>query len=319
MNRLSLVDCKSPLSDSSDDVLLYAKQSTISLQPRQLSKEDLVALDNVRKKSKGASKDATGNRTPPPPAVARRNARERNRVKQVNNGFANLRQHIPNSIAATFESGKNGNKKLSKVETLRMAVEYIKSLEELLELNNDLPNNDVSSNSNYQSSSPLTSLDIQSNTNYTSSLASPLSDDDISNNSTLSPVQYVKINGQDDTYQLIPVNVLQNHDILKTIKSENILTNSKLINSADVKFKNNTNPLSPEMYSENSLSPEAESDIQSLIPVFNVNELSDSIKDENTKVSNEEMRIFYRNLIMLQADAEEIGKQQLNVNELISW
>ncbi|KAF7987615.1 hypothetical protein HCN44_003478 [Aphidius gifuensis] len=66
---------------------------------------------------------------PPPVAVARRNARERNRVKQVNNGFATLRQHIPSHIAAGY--GDRG-KKLSKVETLRMAVEYIRGLQKLL-------------------------------------------------------------------------------------------------------------------------------------------------------------------------------------------
>ncbi|XP_050099202.1 achaete-scute complex protein T8-like [Anopheles aquasalis] len=85
-------------------------------------------------------------------AVERRNARERNRVQQVNNGFAALRQRIPDEIAEAFEGGATAatatatassgcsgrtaaaHKKLSKVETLRMAVEYIKSLERLLAL-----------------------------------------------------------------------------------------------------------------------------------------------------------------------------------------
>ncbi|XP_076291098.1 achaete-scute complex protein T3 [Lasioglossum baleicum] len=76
-----------------------------------------------------------------PASVARRNARERNRVKQVNNGFATLRQHIPQSVAqalggstaGTHGGARAGSKKLSKVETLRMAVEYIRSLQRLLE------------------------------------------------------------------------------------------------------------------------------------------------------------------------------------------
>ncbi|XP_054731202.1 achaete-scute complex protein T8 [Anastrepha obliqua] len=71
-------------------------------------------------------------------AVARRNARERNRVKQVNNGFAALRERIPEEVAEAFEAHGNGRstvKKLSKVETLRMAVEYIRSLERLLGFN----------------------------------------------------------------------------------------------------------------------------------------------------------------------------------------
>ncbi|XP_008106091.2 achaete-scute homolog 2 [Anolis carolinensis] len=57
-------------------------------------------------------------------AVARRNERERNRVKLVNLGFQALRQHVPNGAAA---------KKMSKVETLRSAVEYIRALQRLLE------------------------------------------------------------------------------------------------------------------------------------------------------------------------------------------
>ncbi|CAG2110280.1 unnamed protein product [Medioppia subpectinata] len=58
-----------------------------------------------------------------PATVARRNERERNRVKMVNMGFATLRQHVPNGIK---------NKKMSKVETLRSAVDYIRELRELL-------------------------------------------------------------------------------------------------------------------------------------------------------------------------------------------
>ncbi|XP_074852082.1 achaete-scute homolog 2 [Carettochelys insculpta] len=65
----------------------------------------------------------------PPPAggaaaVARRNERERNRVKLVNLGFQTLRQHVPNGAAS---------KKMSKVETLRSAVEYIRALQQLLD------------------------------------------------------------------------------------------------------------------------------------------------------------------------------------------
>ncbi|KAJ8271421.1 hypothetical protein COCON_G00102800 [Conger conger] len=59
-----------------------------------------------------------------PVAVTRRNERERNRVKQVNLGFQTLRQHVPNGAA---------NKKMSKVETLRSAVEYIRALQHLLD------------------------------------------------------------------------------------------------------------------------------------------------------------------------------------------
>ncbi len=61
---------------------------------------------------------------PPLPAkVARRNERERKRVKQVNCGFDYLRSHIPSAAK---------QKKMSKVDTLRHAVEYIQSLQRML-------------------------------------------------------------------------------------------------------------------------------------------------------------------------------------------
>ncbi|XP_055842576.1 achaete-scute complex protein T5-like [Episyrphus balteatus] len=80
------------------------------------------------------------------PSVIRRNARERNRVKQVNNGFVSLRQHIPPAIVADLSNGKRigGSKKLSKVDTLRMAVEYIRRLKSLL----DEENKDSNKNAN---------------------------------------------------------------------------------------------------------------------------------------------------------------------------
>lgn len=84
-------------------------------------------------------------------SVARRNERERNRVKMVNNGFALLREHLPiedlqahsmaddsgddtptpDCGAAKGQASKNG-KKFSKVETLRAAIARIRMLEELI-------------------------------------------------------------------------------------------------------------------------------------------------------------------------------------------
>jgi achaete-scute complex protein len=69
-------------------------------------------------------------------SVARRNARERNRVKQVNNGFSHLRQHIPQTIITEMTKGGRGAaKKLSKVDTLKLAVEYIRRLKDVLDEN----------------------------------------------------------------------------------------------------------------------------------------------------------------------------------------
>ncbi|ELU00957.1 hypothetical protein CAPTEDRAFT_80686, partial [Capitella teleta] len=58
-----------------------------------------------------------------PHMVARRNARERRRVQAVNSAFVRLRRHIPN---------ENKKKRLSKVKTLRTAIEYIEGMQSLI-------------------------------------------------------------------------------------------------------------------------------------------------------------------------------------------
>ena len=55
------------------------------------------------------------------PSVTKRNQRERNRVRGVNDGFGKLKLHVPDL--------KN---KSSKVETLRGAIDYIRNLKSLL-------------------------------------------------------------------------------------------------------------------------------------------------------------------------------------------
>lgn len=59
-----------------------------------------------------------------PAFIRKRNERERQRVRCVNEGYARLREHLPQE----FE-----DKRLSKVETLRAAVNYIKHLQSLLD------------------------------------------------------------------------------------------------------------------------------------------------------------------------------------------
>jgi achaete-scute complex protein len=68
-------------------------------------------------------------------SIARRNARERNRVKQVNDGFNTLRKRLPASVISALSGGarRGSGKKLSKVDTLKMVVEYIRYLENLIE------------------------------------------------------------------------------------------------------------------------------------------------------------------------------------------
>lgn len=60
-----------------------------------------------------------------PTFIRRRNERERQRVRHVNDGFERLRNHLP--LAPT-----DRDKRLSKVDTLRYAIKYIRHLQSLL-------------------------------------------------------------------------------------------------------------------------------------------------------------------------------------------
>ncbi|XP_047545844.1 achaete-scute complex protein T3-like [Vanessa atalanta] len=101
-------------------------------------------------------------------SIARRNARERNRVKQVNDGFNALRRHLPASVVAALSGGarRGSGKKLSKVDTLRMVVEYIRYLQQLLDesdaalgITRDQENRENIPSSNSQSMNSLSDMD----------------------------------------------------------------------------------------------------------------------------------------------------------------
>ena len=61
---------------------------------------------------------------PVPVAVARRNARERNRVKTVNDSYQHLKNHVP---------GAARQKRMSKVDIIKHSIEYIQKLQKMVE------------------------------------------------------------------------------------------------------------------------------------------------------------------------------------------
>lgn len=150
-------------------------------------------------------------RTPTPLAVARRNARERNRVRQVNDGFAALRKHIPDEVAAAFEnanSNRGPNKKLSKVETLRMAVEYIRNLESLLNIGHDKENSSRPSMESFPSPASSSPRDNSQERSYFSLNSPALDDEDMEDDELDSSIQqipqhqYVEL-AATETFQLV--------------------------------------------------------------------------------------------------------------------
>ncbi|XP_036320208.1 achaete-scute complex protein T4 [Rhagoletis pomonella] len=104
-------------------------------------------------------------------SVQRRNARERNRVKQVNNSFARLRQHIPQTIITDLlkGGGRGPHKKISKVDTLRIAVEYIRRLQDLVDDLNAGSSATQKVNSSRASGSGLLAIATDNNTTTSNS------------------------------------------------------------------------------------------------------------------------------------------------------
>jgi hypothetical protein len=162
------------ITDSSETVLVNGGSNEAVNNASRVSKKAVGVGSNLPR----------SHHQPPPVAVARRNARERNRVKQVNNGFATLRQHIPLSVSSTYTSanaqpGGRSNKKLSKVETLRMAVDYIRSLQQLLSMDDNDPDSNIQTSHSPDSSdvSSPTSLVVHSPPSPANSSTNPSTTD----------------------------------------------------------------------------------------------------------------------------------------------
>lgn len=81
-----------------------------------------------------------------PAFIQKRNERERQRVKCVNQGYAKLRDHLPGDAA---------DKRMSKVETLRAAIRYINHLQRLVE-GRENPNENCTEEDEPQGSVPNT-------------------------------------------------------------------------------------------------------------------------------------------------------------------
>ncbi|XP_038079355.1 achaete-scute homolog 1-like [Patiria miniata] len=132
--------CLSPASldddsYSSDESCDDLPDSPVSQDSDQPSSGPNGSQSGVRTRRRGSGKDSsehpgkkhlrppTQQKEKEPHLVQRRNARERRRVQLVNDGFVRLRRKIPTEPR---------NKKLSKVKTLRSAINYIMHLQETL-------------------------------------------------------------------------------------------------------------------------------------------------------------------------------------------
>lgn len=204
------------------EIIIVRKKPKIQSPPATVSVTSLVRASepissNIIAKKPRLRENSTEEalRSPTPLAVARRNARERNRVRQVNDGFAALRRHIPDEVAAAFEnanSNRGPNKKLSKVETLRMAVEYIRNLENLLNIGHaDKENTSHPSMESFPSPASSSPRENSQERTYFSINSPTIEDDDIDEDDLEGPLrqQYVDVA---ESFQLVTTPHLYDED-----------------------------------------------------------------------------------------------------------
>lgn len=112
------------------------KSEKYSLRPRSLRQKTEKALELKREvltqRCKKSSDKNRPKQKPPPLSKYRRktaNARERNRMREINIAFETLRRAVPH-ISGTIQTG---NEKLTKITTLRLAMKYIQALRQVLD------------------------------------------------------------------------------------------------------------------------------------------------------------------------------------------
>lgn len=118
------------------------KEDKYSLRPRSMrritekpkAQQDSIGTNSARQVTKGQSKSKP--KSAPLSKYRRKtaNARERNRMREINQAFETLRRVVPHMQAPATGS----NEKLTKITTLRLAMKYINALSAAL--NNPMEN-----------------------------------------------------------------------------------------------------------------------------------------------------------------------------------
>nr|CAD7445336.1 unnamed protein product [Timema bartmani] len=108
--------------------------------------KDITDSNNNRKATKRGGGGSSGRpkQKPPPLSKYRRktaNARERDRMREINTAFESLRRAVPQLVLSDSCSGGGSpsSEKLTKITTLRLAMKYISALSQSLQESNPGP------------------------------------------------------------------------------------------------------------------------------------------------------------------------------------
>ncbi len=178
---------------TSDNTTVVSKRPRRACRDREYNLRDSSIINRIETERRRASPKTPKPKSKPPPLSKYRrrtaNARERNRMKEINDAFDELRDVIPkphenDTITDAVMEEEGGVMKLTKITTLRLAMNYIRALRETLGYDNsalnDTSSNNITSSLDDGSSSSATSSRINnSSTNNrissTSTNSSPTS------------------------------------------------------------------------------------------------------------------------------------------------
>ncbi|XP_022920585.1 helix-loop-helix protein delilah-like [Onthophagus taurus] len=119
-----------------------SKEDKYSLRPRSVRRVTEVLMKQTQSQTEQSPSKVTKphkpKQKPAPLSKYRRktaNARERNRMREINQAFESLRRAIPHMAPAQATTASN--EKLTKITTLRLAMKYIATLSAALSTNPD--------------------------------------------------------------------------------------------------------------------------------------------------------------------------------------